>query len=356
MESVDVVVVGGGQAGLAAGYFLRRAGLSYVILDAEPSPGGAWRHAWKSLHLFSPAEWSSIPGWPMPAAHGPYPDRAEVIDYLTRYEQKYTLPVTRPVFVDRIDRSDEGLIVSSTDGRRWRGRAVISATGTWRRPYVPPYDGLPGFAGQQMHSGEYTDAAAFAGKRVAIIGGGNSGAQILAEVSEVAETIWITEREPEFLPDAVDGRLLFQRATEKWKAQQEGRAPDIPAGGFGDIVMVAPVKDARARGVLTARRPPVCFTPEGMRWEDGVEQHIDAVIWCTGFRPALSHLRALGVINDRGLVAVDASRVRSVAEPSVWLLGYGDWNGAASATLVGVTRYAREAVNQATAFLAAADA
>ncbi|MBP0500748.1 NAD(P)-binding protein, partial [Mycobacterium tuberculosis] len=73
MDSVDVLIVGGGQSGLSAGYFLRRSGLSYVILDAETSPGGAWQHAWHSLHLFSPAGWSSIPGWPMPASQGPYP-------------------------------------------------------------------------------------------------------------------------------------------------------------------------------------------------------------------------------------------------------------------------------------------
>lgn len=125
MDSVDVVVIGGGQSGLSAGYFLRRSGLSYVILDAEASPGGAWQHAWHSLHLFSPAGWSSIPGWPMPASQGPYPARAEVLAYLAQYEQKYALPVLRPIRVQRVSHFGERLRVVARDGRQWLARAVI---------------------------------------------------------------------------------------------------------------------------------------------------------------------------------------------------------------------------------------
>ncbi|MFK3845505.1 ArsO family NAD(P)H-dependent flavin-containing monooxygenase [Stenotrophomonas sp. NPDC078853] len=349
MESVDVVVIGGGQSGLAAGYFLRRSGLSYVILDVEAAPGGAWQHTWESLHLFSPAGWSSIPGWPMPASRDAYPARAEVIDYLTRYEHKYALPVVRPVRVQRISRSGDQLLVDADDGRQWQVRAVISATGTWRHPYRPAFDGLNTFAGVQLHSAHYRNPEPFAGLRVAIIGGGNSGAQILAEVSKVAQTTWITQQKPEFLADDVDGRVLFERATEKWRAQQEGREPDLPQGGFGDIVMVPPVVDARQRGVLASIGPPARFTATGMQWPDGSERTFDAVIWCTGFRPAVSHLEGLGLIDAQGQIDVDDSKVRSVAEPAVWLLGYGDWNGTASATLIGVTRYAREVVRQVTA-------
>ena len=352
MDSVDVVIVGGGQSGLSAGYFLRRSGLSYVILDAETSPGGAWQHAWHSLHLFSPAGWSSIPGWPMPASQGPYPARAEVLAYLAQYEQKYALPIIRPIRVQRISRAGGRLRVEASDGRQWLARAVISATGTWGKPYMPEYEGLDSFAGIQLHSAHYSTAAPFAGMRVAIMGGGNSGAQILAEVSMVAETTWITQQEPAFLADDVDGRVLFERATERWKAQQEGREPDLPPGGFGDIVMVPPVLDARARGVLAAVPPPARFSPTGMQWADGTERAFDAVIWCTGFRPALSHLKGLDLVTPQGQVEVDGSGLRALAVPSVWLLGYGDWNGMASATLIGVTRYAREAMRQVTAYCA----
>ena len=97
-----------------------------------------------------------------------------------------------------------------------------------------------------MHSANYVQAQPFAGKRVLVVGGGNSGAQILAEVSNVAQTTWVTPVDPLFLPDDVDGRVLFERATERWKAQLEGRIIEQPVGGLGDIVMVPPVVEARA--------------------------------------------------------------------------------------------------------------
>ncbi|EJP80904.1 hypothetical protein A1OC_00096, partial [Stenotrophomonas maltophilia Ab55555] len=117
--------------------------------------------------------------------------------------------------------------------------------------------------------------------------------------------------------------------------------------------MVPPVVDARRRGVLVSMPPPVRFTATGMQWADGSERNLDAVIWCTGFRPALSHLEGMGMVNALGRIDVDDTQVRSVAAPSVWLLGYGDWNGAASATLIGVTRYAREAVRQISDYVGA---
>ncbi|MGW4221428.1 FAD-dependent oxidoreductase, partial [Streptomyces bacillaris] len=97
-RAVDVVVIGGGQAGLATGYHLRRQNLDFVILDAQPAPGGAWQHTWDSLRLFSPAAYSSLPGWLMPAQDGAeYPDAHHVVKYLAAYEERYTLPVVRPV-------------------------------------------------------------------------------------------------------------------------------------------------------------------------------------------------------------------------------------------------------------------
>lgn len=112
----DVVVIGGGQAGLATSYFLRRSSLSYVVLDGEPAPGGAWRHAWPSLRLFSPAQWSSLPGWPMPALDEEYPTREQVIDYLARYEARYALPVVRPVEVFAVRIDQERFAVETSQG------------------------------------------------------------------------------------------------------------------------------------------------------------------------------------------------------------------------------------------------
>ncbi|KPF72773.1 pyridine nucleotide-disulfide oxidoreductase [Bosea sp. AAP35] len=348
-EPLDVVVIGGGQAGLACAYFLRRAGLRFSILDGEPGPGGAWRHAWDSLRLFSPAQWSSLPGWPMPASPDGYPARDAVIDYLTRYEARYGFNIERPVEVEAVAREGDGFSIATDSGPR-KARAVISATGTWRQPFWPDYPDQALFGGRQIHSADYRTPTEFAGQRVLVVGGGNSGAQILAELSLMADATWVTATPPSFLPDEVDGRVLFERATARWQAAQEGRTIDLPVGGFGDVVMVPPVKEARERGVLHAVAPFTRFTRDGVVWQDGTASPVDAVIWCTGFRPALSHLAPLGVVGEDGRVATDGTR--SFAEPGLWLVGYGDWTGAASATLIGVMRTARSTVAEITQALA----
>jgi putative flavoprotein involved in K+ transport len=132
-----VVVIGGGQAGLAAGFYLRRHGINFAVLDAQQSPGGAWQHVWESLRLFSPAQYSSLPGWQMPIPeHGGYPDTAHVIDYLTRYEQRYQLPVHHGITVHGVHRTDGGFRLD-TIGGEWTARVMVSATGTWWQPFIP---------------------------------------------------------------------------------------------------------------------------------------------------------------------------------------------------------------------------
>jgi putative flavoprotein involved in K+ transport len=341
-RTVDVVVIGGGQAGLAVGYYLRRTDLTHVILDAQSEPGGAWLHGWDSLRLFSPAPFSSLPGWMMPGGPDEYPTRNEAIDYLRRYEERYSLPVERPVHVRAVQPEAHALRVA-TDRGEWLVSAVVSATGSWQTPYIPPYPGRERFEGKQVHSAEYRSPDPYRGERVLVVGGGNSGAQILAEVSHVADTTWVTLAEPTFLPDHVDGRYLFDQATALYRARQEGRPVPRPAS-LGDIVMVEPVREARERGALRSVRPFERFTSEGVVWPDGRTEEIDAVIWCTGFRPALEHLRPLGVVGDDGRVEVQGTR--SAREPRLWLVGYGDWTGFASATLIGVGRSARATVEE----------
>jgi cation diffusion facilitator CzcD-associated flavoprotein CzcO len=199
----------------------------------------------------------------MPNPQPGYPHRDAVIDYLSQYEARYQLPIVRPVHVDSVTHEGE-LFVVHAGAQQWRCRALVSATGTWGKPFIPDYPGSAVFTGQQLHSAHYRSPQAFAGKRVLVVGGGNSGAQIFAEVSTVANASWITPEPPAFLSDEVDGRVLFERATERWKAQQEGRVVDQPVGGLGDIVMVEPVREARDRGVLVAERPFQRFTAEGV--------------------------------------------------------------------------------------------
>ncbi|GAA4408355.1 ArsO family NAD(P)H-dependent flavin-containing monooxygenase [Nibrella viscosa] len=334
----DTIIIGGGQSGLAIAYHLRRYTDNYVILDNQAQPGGAWQHGWDSLRLFSPAEASSLPGWLMPSAGAGYPTRDEVISYLNQYEQRYKLPIQRPVQVETVEQQN-GHFVLHTDQGEYVTQTLICATGTWSYPYWPYYPGQELFSGTQLHSAQYRSPDELQGKKVLIVGAGNSAAQILAEVSRVATAQWVTLEEPLFLPDEIDGRHLFQAATAKYNASQEGTAIP-PLTGLGSIVMVDSVKEARRRDVLHARRPFTSLTPDGVVWPDGSQETIDAIIWCTGFRPALRFLRSLGIVEENGKVATEGTR--AIHQPGLWLVGYGGWTGFASATLIGVNRSARQ--------------
>ncbi len=350
ITEIDVVVVGGGQSGLAVAYYLRRTGLGFVVLDAGTRPGGAWRHGWESLRLFSPARWSSLPGWVMPGGPDWYPGRDDFLRYAEEYERRYDLPIRRPARVTSV-RRDGGRLRVESDAGVWLARAVVSATGAWAAPLVPDYPGRDYFRGEQIHSGEYASPMPFAGRRVLVVGGGNSGAQIVADLLDIADVTWVTRREPLFLPDDVDGRHLFELATQRYLRRIEGRDGD--EGGvrelLGDIVAVAPVRAARDAGRLGSVRPFERLTRDGVVWLDGHEEPVDAIIWCTGFGYALDHLRPLGVVCPDGRVAVKGTR--SVAEPRLWLVGYGEWTGEASATIIGVGRSARQTAAEIAGFL-----
>lgn len=164
-----------------------------------------------------------------------------------------------------------------------------------------------------------------------IVGEGNSGAQILAEVSKVADTRWATTKEPTFLPDDVDGRVLFNRASAKYYAEQKGESFDTSKLSLGNIVMVPSVKEARDHGVLESDGKISEIKPEGVVWENGKEEKIDVIIWCTGFHYATDHLRDLVPLGRRG--KVDTQGTRATEVEGLWLVGYGGWTGFASATL-----------------------
>ena len=333
---VDVAVIGGGQSGLACGYHLRRAGVDHVILDRQGAPGGAWQSTWPSLRLFSSSAHSSLPGWQMPGHPDVFPPVDHALDYLREYERRYSLPVKRPVTVQDVRSDDTGLDVI-TDQGVVRARYVISATGTWSAPFVPQVEGAPTFAGRQMHSAHYRGPEDFDGQRVAVVGGGNSGVQITADlVDRASEVSLVSARRLRFLPDDVDGRHLFAQATARLDRRDEAEAAFV-----GNIVALPRVREARAKGALRLRAMFDRMTPHGaVIGRDHLD--LDAVIWCTGFRPALRHLRFLGLRTSQGIP--DVADNRSVRDPRVCFVGYGDWTGPASATLIGVGRTAKRLV------------
>lgn len=353
IHEVDVCVVGAGQSGLALGYHLQRLArraaqdsrtpLSVVLLDERDAPGGAWCEGWDTLSLFSPATYSSLPGWPMPPwRHPGTPSAEHVVRYLADYEKRYDLPVRRPVQVVSVQQAADDRLLVHTDGDTWSAAVVVNATGTWSRPFWPTVPGGSAFTGAQLHTVDYRSGAEIAGPRVLVVGGGNSGAQIAADLLLHSEhqVTWCTREPPTYLPDDVDGRVLFESAT---RAVQALAAGVEGVAGLGDIVAVPSVRQARDEHGLRAVEMFQTLTPDGALWADGTHRSVDTVIWCTGFRPALAHLR------DLPLPRVDGHP--GTEDPRLLFLGYGDWCGPASATLIGVNRTARAMAASITAYV-----
>lgn len=322
---IDTIIIGAGQAGLATAYYLKKKGIDTLIVDDQEGPGAAWRHVWDSMTLFSTNEFSNLPGMAMPHYEG-FPPAEHVIAYLKKYEERYGFNIKRPVRVHEV-RNSSGEFTVDTDAGDYRARTVVAATGTWSSPFIPHYPGS--FSGKHWHSANYPGVNPFRNSNVAVVGGANSGAQIAAELTKVADVTWYTREEPKWMPDEVDGRELFRRNSARAIAILRGEEDPGADSDLGDIVMLPAVKQARDSGVLQA-------TP---MFKSLDEVDADHLIWCTGFRPALSPIRGL----------LDG---REPTVPGLFLVGYGDWLGPGSATISGVSPYARNVANEIADLLA----
>lgn len=335
----DTLIIGGGQAGLSVAYFLKRADLEYLIIDDREKPGGSWQETWDSLRLFSPVQFSSMPGWRMPQGGEEYPSKDEFIQYVEAYEKRYDFPIQHGTHIHKVTKEASVFKVESDKGIFY-AKTLVSATGTAQNPYFPEYQDRGLFQGIQIHSREYRTPEAFEGQRVLIVGGGNSGAQILAEVSKVADTKWVTLEEPFFLPEEVDGRFLFNQATNRFLGKTPSKGDQKPSRppSLNDIVVIPSVKEGLERQVYDSYRPFVRFYEKGVVWESGEKEEVDAVIWATGFKANLKHLDPLKLQQEG---RIKTRNTRSVKEPNLWLVGYGNWTGFASATIYGVQKTAR---------------
>ncbi|CAM9898407.1 unnamed protein product, partial [Phaeothamnion confervicola] len=352
----DALVIGGGTAGLSAGFHLKQAGVRYAVLDGNEGAGGAWRNRWKSLSLFSTKRWSSLPGMPMHNTNekdaDSYPTTQEMVWYLREYEERFGLNVMRPAIVRGVTRAAADVLsVHLADGQTLNCRAIISATGTHGAPFVPKVPGAAAFAGAQMHSSEYRGPEATRGRRVVVVGEGNSGAQILAEVAPTAAaTLWVTAKEPRILDEEMTGKKIFDTVAAL-RRDNGGvvRVEDIPS--LHSIICVPPVAAAQRDGVYAnARRPfqvKLTFTERGVAWTAADGTHVadefeaDVVIWATGYGSCTAHLAPLGIVNPDSTVAVD-KHLQAAGCPGVYMLGYGNWAGVGSGSVPGAAMFAKQ--------------
>ncbi|MFJ1587983.1 NAD(P)-binding domain-containing protein [Streptomyces sp. NPDC088197] len=348
VRNVRTVVVGAGQAGLSAGYFLRRAGLrsgtDFVVLDHSPGAGGAWQFRWPSLTYGKAHRVHELPGMPLGDADPDRPSAEVVGEYFARYEREFDLDVRRPVDVTAVREGVAGRLRVETDAGVWSTRTLINATGTWDRPFLPYYPGQETFLGRQLHTAEYRGSAEFAGKHVLVVGGGTSAVQLLMELAEVARTTWLTRRPPVFHSAPFDqewGRSAVALVEDRVR---RGLPPQSVVSVTG-LAATDAIRDAQVRGVL---RPEPVFdriTPRGVAWSDGRTLDADVILWATGFRAALDHLAPLKLREPGGGVRLDGTRVAK--DPRVHLVGYGP-----SASTIGANRAGRSAVREIRAFLA----
>ena len=388
---VDVVVIGAGQAGLSAGYHLRRRGFAsidragegqrtFVMLDAENAPGGAWRHRWKSLTMSTVNGIFELPGQPVPTVDRAAPSRDVLPPYFADYEDRFGLDVRRPVRARSVRRPtptrdgakpDHLVVVTDQDtGTRpadtgpdasvpdtsaldtsapgapdpgaWAARYVINATGTWTRPFWPYYPGQETFRGRQLHVRDYVCANEFAGQRVVIVGAGISATQLLEEISRVADTLWVTRREIEWETDPAPANLsaAIDRVAER---TARGLPPQSIIRVTG-MYRSPWVDRADERGVLVRNPMFTRIEPHGVRMPDGRLEAADVILWATGFRPAIAHLAPLGLRTPEGGIRV--ANGRALDEPRLFLIGYGP-----SQSTVGANRAGRDAVRQIVAEL-----
>jgi cation diffusion facilitator CzcD-associated flavoprotein CzcO len=343
VAEVDTVVIGAGQAGLSSAYFLWHFGFvpetGFVVLDAGDSPGGAWRHRAPSLSMAEVHGIFDLPGMRREAV--PSGPAARVVpEYFAAYEQRFPLAVHRPVTVRSVSRGDDDRLLVDAGTERWAARAVINATGTWTRPYWPYYPGIREFRGRQLHYADYRGPAEFAGRRVVVVGGGNSAAHVLSEIAGVAAaTAWVTRRPPVFRDDDFTperGRAAVALVEERVRL---GLPPQSVVSVTG-LAYTTVVRQALAKGALNRLPMFDRITPDG-GWWDAERRAVDAdvIIWCTGFRAAIDHLAPLKLREPGGGIRLAGTRV--VAEPRLHLVGYGP-----SASTLGANRAGRQAARE----------
>jgi putative flavoprotein involved in K+ transport len=338
--SLDAIVVGGGQAGLAAGRMLARRRQRFAILEAGPRVGESWRTRWDSLRLFTPVRYSGLPDLPFPGEPYHLPTKDEAADYLERYAAHFELPVRLNARVAALRHDDGGFTVRA-GAEELRAANVIVATGPFQRPHVPDPAAALDPRIVQLHSSEYRDPSRLPAGDVLVVGAGNSGAQIALELAE-SRRVLLAGRDTGRLPRRLLGRDVYDWIWPTVLAARVestiGRRMRARMAGGDPLVGIVPRDLARA-GIRRAGR--VVGADDGRPLlDDGSSPDVAAVVWCTGFRHDYGWLDVPVLETDgrprhrRGVTDV----------PGLYFLGLRSQMRASSALIGGVGRDAAEIV------------
>lgn len=327
----DAVIIGAGQAGLAAGYHLQRKKLDFMILEAGEQAAGSWPHYYDSLKLFSPAQYSSLPGMKFPGDPERYPTRDEVISYLIGYAEAFEFPIRTHMRVQRVEQLSEGFRVISTSGY-YVARSVINATGSFNRPSLPAVPGRHAFKGHVLHSREYRNPAPFKNKRVVVVGAGNSAIQIAVELAQSARVTLATREPIRFMPQrflSKDLHFWLKVTGVDWLMADSNTKPR-------SVGVLDTGRYQRAIEMGQPERKPMFsqFTETGVVWQDGIEEAVDGVLFATGYRPNLDFLRGIPALDPGGQPL--QHKGISTTVPGLYYVGLSHQRGLASATLRGV--------------------
>jgi putative flavoprotein involved in K+ transport len=327
---LDVLVIGGGQAGLAMGYHLAQSGLSFQIADAGAEIGQTWRSRWDSLRLFTSGRYDNLPGLPFPATPDSYPGKDDVASYLQAYAAKFELPVRLNTKVASLTTGDGGY-VAKAGGEALEARQVVVATGPFQIPFTPPIaDALdPGV--HQTHSAHYRHPQSVPLGKVLVVGAANSGCQIAQELSATHRVELSAGQRIPAIPQRPLGRDIWAWATALRldKVTADSRLGKRLAGR-DQVIGPGPRQLARHHGI---RIRPRAASAAGrtVTFADGSAADFDAVVWATGFAADHSWIDIQEAKDGRGNIL----HQRGVTPvPGLYMLGL-TWQHTRGSALLG---------------------